>query len=145
MSEEWLIESALDEAGRSWKRREAGWVMAGGPVEVHVVKEGDGVRVEAVLASWDALGPDGREALQSFLGRAEKSLRVGRCELREKGALVRAYLEGRRVEAELGAALAAVAAAAARLAREAAALTTAEVAAGYRRFFAGDSSQTKET
>ena len=92
--------------------------------------------LEAVLASWDQIGPREQLALAGFLCRAQAGLRFARCELNEKQALAAASLAAADVEAGLPHAVAAVLAATRLLAREAAALLNAEVAEGYLRFLA---------
>jgi hypothetical protein len=137
--EEGLVESALEEAGLPCKRREAGWVVPAGGLrlrEIALTPESGGLRVEAVLASWDEISATQREALERFLRSGETGLRSARCEQSKGQALAFVLVAAGDLEAHLPHAVAAVLAAVRLLAREAGALLSTEVADAYLRFFA---------
>jgi hypothetical protein len=137
--EEGLVESVLEDASLPCRRCELGWVIPVGgrrSCEVALVPTPGGLRVEAVLASWDDLGALERQALEHFLGRATMDLRLARCELRDRQAVVAVDLAAGDVEVNLPHAVGAVLTAGRLLAREVGALLRAEVAERYLRFFA---------
>jgi hypothetical protein len=134
---EGAVEAALDAAGLAWARREAGWVIPpAGPVprELAVRRAPGGVRVEAVLAEWDALGEEPRAALARFLVAAQAGLRGARCERDDRGARICSWADARRLEADLGPSLRSVGGGCRLLAREARALLIPEVARAYGAF-----------
>lgn len=128
---EW-VEAALDEAAPGWKHRGEGWVVPaapGCPHEVTLHQEAGGVRVAAVLASFDAIDDTQRQAVERYLGRA-----TPHGELRAGSIVLAIALQPEEGEARLAEALARVRAGAAQLSREANALLLPEVAAAYLRF-----------
>jgi hypothetical protein len=132
--EDEVIEEALTASGFAWTRRQAGWaVPARGalPRELSIERVPSGVRVAALLVSWDEAGPAEVEALACFLGRAQRGLRFARCELAERQARVAALVPAEEIESGLPDALGGVAAGAQLLAREAAALLVPALARAY--------------
>ncbi len=131
------VEAALDAAGVAWARREAVWVIppaAGVPRELTVRPQPGGVRVEAVLAEWDALGAGPGAALARFLVAAQSGLRGARCELGGRGATICSWADADRLEADLGPGLRAVGGGCRLLGREARALLSPAVARAYEAF-----------
>jgi hypothetical protein len=131
------VEGALEASGLAWARREKGWAVPANdrlPRELHVGLTPAGVRVEAVLAEWDEIGPAEREALALFLTTAQAGLRGARCELDATSARVATLVEAAHVDGDLPRALPAVAVACRQLARPAAALLTPEAAAAFLEF-----------
>jgi hypothetical protein len=136
-----VIEEALTASGFAWTRRQANWaVPARGslPRELRVERLPDGLRVEALLVSWDEAGPAELEALACFLERAQRGLCFARCELAERQARLTAVVPAAEVETGLPDALAGVAAGARLLAREAAALLVPALARAYLQFNGAD-------
>jgi hypothetical protein len=128
------LEAALESSGLAWARRDKAWAVPANdrlPRELHVAATPAGVRVEAVLAEWDEVGPAEREALALFLATAQAGLRGARCELDGQSARVAAAVEAAHVDTDLTHALLAVAVACRQLARPAAALLAPEVAAAF--------------
>ena len=129
-----FLEAALEGSGLAWARREKGWAVPANdrlPRELHLGIIPGGVRVEAVLAEWDELGPAEREALALFLATAQAGLRGARCELNGQSARIAALVEAAHIDTGLGHALLAVAVACRQLARPAAALLAPDVAAAF--------------
>jgi hypothetical protein len=134
MTSEEVIETALDGSGFPWSRRASCWSVAvAGPLshEVLVYPAPGGARVQAVLAEWDDLAPECREALGQFLLAARAGLRAARCEHDERQARVVAFAAAECLDEGLTRALLGVAAGRGLLAREAAALLRPEVAKKY--------------
>jgi hypothetical protein len=133
-----VVEASLDTLGVPWKRREDGWVVPSGPrwpYQVSVTACAGTLRVEAVLVSWDELGPTERSALECLLARAERCQPGVRFELDADRALAWRSLPAGSSERALTAVVARVAESTRRLAREAGALLNQEVAQAYLRFF----------
>jgi hypothetical protein len=131
------LEAALEASGLAWARREKSWAVPANdrlPRELHVGAGSGGVRVDAVLAEWDEIGPAEHEALALFLATAQAGLRGARCQLDGQSARVAALVEADHVDTDLGHALQAVAVACRLLARPATALLTTQVAAAFLEF-----------
>ena len=90
-----------------------------------------GVRVAAVLASWDELNAESGCALEEFLLSAQPFLRCARCELGSQRAQVVSPIRTEDLGLQLMHALLGVAAATRLLAREASALLFPEIAQVY--------------
>jgi len=134
-----VVGAILDELGFAYKRREAGWYVQASarcPQEISLTPTGNGgLRVEAVLASWEEIGDVEKLALARFLCRAQVGLRFARCELQDRQAVAAALLFAEEVESGLGDVLLAVQSAVGRVAREASALLAPDLAAAYVSFF----------
>lgn len=128
------IESALDSLGAAWKKREGGWAIPATtrtPCEI-VVTNGDGLRIEGVLSSWDAAGETELKALAAMLRRAALDLPGTSFEVVHGRAVAAVTV---RHERDLPAAVARVLTAARLLSREAAALLERDIADRYLEFF----------
>lgn len=128
------VESALGGAGFEWARRDAAWVVpaaSGGLRELVISLIPGGVRVEAVLATWDAIGDDERAAIAEFLLISQSQLRFARCELDGVSARVVSHADAAFLDTEVSESLSSVAAASRLLAREVGALLAPELARAY--------------
>ena len=136
-----IVEDVLDEMGLPWKRREGGWVVpasAHRPREVMVRPSPEGLRVEAELCSWDALGESERRALSVVLDKASVCLRFARCAVESARATVTATLPTQAIEAGLRTAVGSVLVGSRTLSREASTLLAPNVADEVLRFFGAD-------
>jgi hypothetical protein len=132
-----VVEAALDASGFGWKRREEGWVVPAGErlARAIEVRPGPaGVRVEAVLATWDELGATEAAAVGRLLCRAQLGLRLARCELDARQARVVALLAAGHVETALPHSLGGVAAGVRWLTREVGVLLAPPVARAFLDF-----------
>jgi hypothetical protein len=129
------VESALDALGVAWKKREDGWAIpatARTPCEIAIVTNDGGLRIEGVLATWDAAGETELAALGAMLRRAAADLPGATFEVRPGRAVVAVDADDER---GLGAAVSRVFTASRLLSREAAALLERDVADRYLAFF----------
>jgi hypothetical protein len=134
------VAEVLEDARWPWARRGEEWVVLAGsglPCEVVIRRTSGGVRVEAVLATWDEVSPASLRALSALLTRAQAGLCFARAELAEGSARLFSEVADADVPSNLGHALGGVAAGARLLGREAGALLVEGVAEEYLRFFGG--------
>jgi hypothetical protein len=136
------IDAALETTDRAWKRREGAWIIPASerlPREIRIAAQGDHVRIEAILMSWDEIGTDETRALDCLLHRAQFDLRFARCELDERQARIAAVVEASLVERDLPEALSSVVMGSRLLAREVGVLLAPQMARTYLAFLDGDS------
>jgi hypothetical protein len=128
------IEAILAACTATWASRDGGWVVpadAGSP-ELSVRKTSTGVRVDAVLATWEGdLGAPQREAMAHFLCVVHAAIRFARCRLESGSAHVASQAAAARLDEELPDSLAAVAHVHRFLARDVQALRHAAIADAY--------------
>jgi hypothetical protein len=132
-----VVEAALDASGFGWKRREEGWVVPAGerlPRAIEVRPESAGVRVEAVLATWDEWGAVEAAAVGRLLCRAQLGVRLVRCEMDVRQARVVALLAAGQVEKALPHTLGGVAAGVRWLTREVGVLLVPQAARAFLDF-----------
>jgi hypothetical protein len=126
-----VVEDILTQSGLAYVRRDSAWAVApaaGLPREILVQPHPGGVKVEAILTTWDTITSESNEALAEFLVTAEARLRWARCELSAHSAHVICQIRTEDLDLHLMHGLRGVAAAAQMLAREASALLVPELA-----------------
>jgi hypothetical protein len=128
------VEDILNEGNLTSSRRGASWAIAplpGFARELGVELVPGGVRIEAILASWDEINPDSAHALEEFLLTSQSILKCARCELGSHRACVVSPIRTEDLRLQLMHGLLGVAAATRLLAREASALLAPEIAQVY--------------
>ncbi len=129
------VESALDEAGLAWKKREGGWMIPASarvPCEIDLVANEGELILEAMLASWDTIGQRERAALGRLLETAAGQMAGVSFVVGERRASMMAKVSA---EHDLSRAIGRLLRASRLLSREAAALLEVDMADRYLSFF----------
>jgi len=128
------VESVLEASGLEWARREQSWAVVGLLREVRVTAVPGAVQLVAVLADWDEIAPECRDALAEFLLRAQASLCFARCEIGPTQARIVSQAHLSTLDVDLMDSLRGVTTGCQRLTREVEALLRPELARMYRAF-----------